>query len=94
MPFILRTIRKSKWYKHERVPWLVEGELQADALGDLRTSDNELSVWLVEDDESNLEQVVTALAVTRQRISNVDYALFDLQFLSELNIKIINNTVF
>lgn len=87
VPFILRKIRKSKWYKHERVPWLAEGELQADALGDLQTSNNELSVWQVEDDRSNLERIITALAANSDHISNLDYALFDAQVLLELNIQ-------
>lgn len=88
MPFLLRTIRKAKWYKNENVPWLAEDELQADALADLSTKDNELSVWHIEDDRSNLEQVVTALAAGRDYIANLDYALFDQQILSAINIKI------
>lgn len=87
MPLVLRTIRKAKWYRHEGVSWLEEGELQADALGDLVTKNNELSVWIIRDDESNLEQVVAAMAATRHHLSNFDYALFDLQHLSDLNIR-------
>jgi hypothetical protein len=44
VPFFLSKIRKSKWYKHNDVPWLAEGELQADALGDLATNANALSL--------------------------------------------------
>jgi hypothetical protein len=88
VPFFLRTIRKAKWYKNEDVSWLAEGELQADALADLATKGNELSVWHIEDDRSNLEQVVTAVAAGRDNIANLDYALFDQQILSAINIKI------
>lgn len=84
----MRKIRKSKWYKNEGVSWLAEGELQADALGDLNTKNNELSVWCIEDDESNLKEVVTALAAKCDDISNLDYALFDQQLLSEISIRI------
>ena len=87
VPFILRKIRKSKWYKHEDVPWLAEDELQADALGDLQTSNNELSVWRVEDDKSNLERIVTALAANVDHVSNFDYALLDMELLSKLSIQ-------
>lgn len=87
MPLVLRTIRKAKWYKHENVPWLEEGELQADALGDLATKNNELSVWIIQDDESNLEQVITAMAATCHHLSNFDYALFNLEHLSDLDIR-------
>ena len=69
MPLFLRIIRKAKWYKNEQVPWLPEGELQADTLTDLSTKSNELSVWHIEDDRSNLEQVVTALAAGRDHLN-------------------------
>jgi len=87
VPFVLRKIRKAKWYKHRGVPWLAQGDLQADALGDLQTSNNELSVYYIESNKSNLERVVTALAANRDFISNLDYALLDLEVLSELGIK-------
>lgn len=88
MPLVLRKIRKSKWYKTERVSWLEEGQLQADALADLKTTNNELSVWHIEDDKSNLEEVVAALAANCDDVSNLDYALFDQQLLSEIDIRI------
>jgi hypothetical protein len=84
MPFFLRTIRKARWYNVEGVSWLEKGDIQADPLADLNTKGNELSVWLVENDRSNLEQVVTALAATRTDISNLDYALLDVRLLPEL----------
>jgi hypothetical protein len=92
MPFFLRTIRKARWYNVEGVSWLEKGDIQADPLADLNTKGNELSVWLVENDRSNLEQVVTALAATRTDISNLDYALLDVRLLPELNIKVRHTT--
>jgi len=87
VPRLLRSIRKSKWYKHREVPWLPTGKVQADALGDLKTEDNKLSVWHVEDDRSNLERVVAAFAASRECISNFDYALVDEATLLKLNVK-------
>lgn len=49
--------------------------MPADPLGDLATAGNTLSFWLVEDDRSNLDQVVTALASNCDRVSNIDYGL-------------------
>lgn len=88
MPFMLRKVRKAKWYRNRDVPWLGEGELQADALSDLGTKGNSLSVWWVEDDKSNLERVVAAVAASADRPSNVDFALFDVGILSDLEIRI------
>lgn len=89
MAFILRKIRKAKWYKHDNIPWLGEDELQADALADLITTDISLSVWYIEDDRSNLNQVVAALAATSDHISNLDFALLESRVLSDVGIKII-----
>jgi hypothetical protein len=87
VPFLLRTIRKSKWYNSEGTPWLVEGELQSDALDDLKTTDNTLSVWSVDDNKEKLERIVIAFAANRNSFAQVDYALFDQQILADLNIK-------
>lgn len=85
MPLLLRKIRKSKWYS---LSWLPEGDLQADSLVDLSTKNNELSVWFIEGNKSNLERIITALAGHRDHLSNFDYALFDLKFIEEKSIKI------
>ena len=88
MPFVLRTISKSKWYKTEKVHWLPEGELQADVLNDLQTKGNKLSVWRIDINRSNLQQVITALAANRDHISNLDYVLLEECTLSAFDIKI------
>ena len=88
MPLILRKIRKSKWYKSEVVPWLEEGDLQADTLVDLATKGNRLSVYLVDDDCKNLEQIVTALAAACDYISDFEFALFAEEALHKISIKV------
>jgi hypothetical protein len=77
MPLILRKIRKARWYQYDRsdFPWLLEEDIPADPLGDLATNDNELSVWQINDDKSNLPRVAAALAANCDDISNLDYAL-------------------
>lgn len=88
MPLILRKIRKAKWYKGGGVPWLAENDLQADALGDLLTKGNRLSIYLVDDEYTNLEQIVTALAANCDYISDFDFALFNEEALQNINIKL------
>jgi hypothetical protein len=98
VPLGLIKIKKPKWYKKSGVPWLCEGDLQADALGDLRTKNNTLSVWCIDDNKTNLRQIVAALAANpcssmfppekqKTSLEEFDYALFDLNLLSELSIK-------
>jgi hypothetical protein len=78
MPFLLHTIRKIKWSYDPDIRWLQLGELQADALVDIKTTDNALSMWFIEDDRSNLERVIAALAANQDYPANIDYALINL----------------
>jgi len=72
MPDLLRVISKAKWL---RPTWLAAGEIPADAVSDLRTQDNTLSVWAVEADHSNVGRVVTAMAAMRVRLDKLDYTV-------------------
>lgn len=90
MPIILRKIRKPKWYD---VPWLSPGDTIADALGDLKTEDNKLSVWVIEDDESNLPLVATALvAHVFEHVQHFDYALLELSAIEQQGWRMEANT--
>lgn len=82
---MLRKIRQARWYKVEGA-WLAADEIPADPLSDLTTKDNQLSIWYIEDDRSNLERVIAALAASGTDIANVDYALLDHQWLGDLYI--------
>ena len=77
MPKILRKIKKARWYGADKIDWLAEGEVQAEALADLEAKSNILSVWIVEDDDSNLGRVVAALAATCSSKTVVDYVTID-----------------
>jgi len=85
MPFLLRTIKKGRWYKEA---WLKEGKAQANALGDLQPKENRLSFWHVHDNKSNLYQVVAAIAAGRDVPEKFDYALFEQNLLTKSNIGI------
>ena len=83
MPLLLRKIRKARWNGVNSPSGV---KLSADALGDLTTSGNELSVYHVEDDSSNLERVIVALAANSEVFSNFDYALFSYEVPSTIGI--------
>lgn len=83
-----RKIRKSKWYKNSEVSWLGEHDLQGDALTDLTTQNNALSMWIVEDNSSNLNRIISAIAATNQNLSNIDYALLDFTIVEGLGVKV------
>ncbi len=86
MPHLLRVSNnKRRWDKYPDVSWLAVNELQADALSDLKTDGGKLSVWQVEDDESNLQRLVAALAANRDKLDKVDYVLVDQKILEYIS---------
>jgi hypothetical protein len=87
VPFVLRKVRRNRWYKDlQEYSWLALGELPADPLGDIATQDCVLSVWLIDDDNTNLEQIIVALAAKSDSLSNFDFALFDLAALTDFEL--------
>ncbi|NOT24082.1 MAG: hypothetical protein HOP22_15355 [Nitrospiraceae bacterium] len=60
--------------------------MQADVFSDLKTDSNRLSVWRIEDDLTNLDHVLTALAANCDRLSNVDYVLLGSDVVTDLSI--------
>lgn len=89
MPFLLRKIAKAKWFNDAE--WLCTDDIQADALVDLRTQANKLSVWYIEDDESNLQEVVVALGANYDKLDKLDYALVNQEILMEIGIKVLES---
>lgn len=85
MPLLLRQIRRTRWYQKA---WLEEGEAQANALLDLKPEENKLSFWHIEDDKSNLHQVVAAIGAGRDVPEHLDYALFDQTSLAKARFRI------
>jgi hypothetical protein len=88
MPLLARGIQRRRWDRQSLHPWLERAEIPADPLTDFRTQDNQLSMFIVEDNQSNLAQVITALAATRGRPDKYDYLLFEEQVLSTVNVTV------
>jgi hypothetical protein len=77
VPFVLRSGRRSRWERNANIE---------ESLKDLRPDAcYKLSVWHIEDDHSNLNRVICALAAGREEIVNFDYLLIDYHILSDLN---------
>lgn len=88
MASFLRHINRSKWYHHDGVPWLQSGELQADALADLYTKNNTLSVYYVEEPARDLDRIIAAMAARRNVPTNFDYVLIDGALVARLAIEV------
>ena len=87
MPQYLRSVRRGRW---ERPKWLQSSqeEVQADALQDLATENNILSVYLAES-QQDIDHIVIALAATRDNPQNVDFAVFSDAGFQEAEIEVI-----
>jgi hypothetical protein len=84
MALLLRVITKPKWVAPD---WMGAGDVPADALADLRADNNELSVWGIEPDRSNLTTALAAAASNRDRLDKLDYTLLDEAILPAIPIK-------
>jgi len=84
----LRKIRRARWHREEEhdLSWVPHDDIVADPLADLSTTNGGLSVWLVEEDLSNLTRVLAAFASTTDRLTNLDYVLFDPTLLTSLGV--------
>jgi hypothetical protein len=87
MPLLLRTVRESRWHKAPAKPWLDQDDVPADPLADLATSEQALSVWRVLPDRSNIERIVRAVILGRDKIADAGYILFDSDLLTDLQIE-------
>jgi hypothetical protein len=88
MPWYLIGITKARWERDEKAAWLRPPQIPAVVYLDLRPTGNTLSLWHIEDDRSNLKDVITAIAATRSSYANFDYGLFDQNIPPRLSIKL------
>ncbi|MFH1563085.1 MAG: hypothetical protein ABIF11_06695 [Nitrospirota bacterium] len=63
------------------------GGPQADALKNFKTKENALSVYEVENELTDIERILAAIAGTRDNVQEVEYASFDSNLLAEHEIK-------
>lgn len=69
------------WYARDDQPWIPSGDIPGDTLQAFRTNENELSVWFIQNDKSNLDRVVAAFATTKTSLDTLDYVLLPDNFL-------------
>ena len=87
MPFLLIAIRKQRW-DEAATQFRAAADISADCLFNLHIRDNELSAWLVDDEKSNLNRILVALAATKDHPSHVDCITFDYGLPAQFNIKV------
>jgi hypothetical protein len=88
MALLLRVLTKPKWV---RPAGMLADDIPADVLSDLRSTNNMLSVWMVEANGDGLDVAITALASARARLDKLDYALIDEAILPEIAIRCVRS---
>lgn len=91
MTRLVRKLEQKIWLDKEiakKEGWLKDGAVCADALRNLKTSDNKLSVFSLRQD-SDLLRIVSALVASPRGISvpDSDYVVFDQSLIDELGIE-------
>jgi hypothetical protein len=61
-----------------------------DAIGDLKTTDNRLSVWKADSDE-DIRDAVVALSLSRENVGKLAYCLLDEKELLKREISVVND---
>lgn len=87
MTLILRLIRQHRWDRPQGGGWLGDDDVPADPMADFaNTTENRLSVWMVDDQKTNLNQIVVAMATNRDKLDKLDYVLFPRAYLDAAEI--------
>ena len=73
MTSIFRKLNQKRHW--DGVQWLSAGDVQSEAIKCLRTLENELSVYVLEKPEVQMDRVVAALALTRDSVAHLDLAI-------------------
>lgn len=92
MPRLLRTVKHGRWIAENAEAHLAVDDVPSDPLADLTTKENLLSVWVVNEDGSNIERIVRAVGIGRQELAHIGYVVFDAASLADAGIEIIENS--
>lgn len=85
MAMIFRKLSQKRHW--DRMQWLEPHETQADAAKCLMTSENQLSIFVLDSPDDQTERVVAALAVTRDNLTHLDLAIAPQEVLARCGIR-------
>jgi hypothetical protein len=86
LPIALRTLDYYLGWEEE-FSWLAPEEIPSDPLKDFRTTGNCLSIWIIENADTDLHRIIAALNAKRSEVNICNYILFDPSIYRELGIK-------
>lgn len=89
MPLVLRKTRDNLIWDDstDECPWLDENDIASDPVTDLATKNNSLSIYIIQDNRSELSRCLSALAAQRMCLQKLDYILFDTTVIDQLQLR-------
>lgn len=88
MPRLLRATEGARW-DFDLPGWLEREDLPAAPFGDLRPSPTgKLSVWMIDDDASNLDRVIAGMAANRPNLAKFDCTLIDRAVVDDMGVEL------
>ena len=85
MTVILRKLERKRYW--DNASWHAPEETQANVLESFSTTNNELSVYVLDEPETQIDRVVAALAVSRKNLAQMDIAVVPDSALADCDIK-------
>ena len=90
VPYYIRVLNSKRYWdtdEHSKFPWLSNNELPSDALLNVKTQGNSLSIYILDDDGNDLDIILCAHASTRDHINPIDFAVIPDNILSEIGLE-------
>ncbi len=87
MPFLVRKIEISKWRQNDIVH---DADVSADAItNSLRTTNNTLSTWRIEDSTA-VEEAILAIAAQAEHLETIDVVKIDIEKIEKERLEIVS----
>jgi hypothetical protein len=84
--YLLRQIKYNRWLFDDEEDWIARGKAPADIAADFAAEKNRLSLWVVDEEQTNLTRVILALVGNRSNLQHFEYVLFDQSILERCGI--------
>jgi hypothetical protein len=91
--YYIRVLDSKRYWdtkEHDQLSWLNNDELPSDALLNVKTQNNSLSIYLLDDEGADLEKILCAHASTRDHINRIDYVVISEDMLLETGMELEN----
>jgi hypothetical protein len=75
--YLLRQIKYNRWLTDNEEVWVERGTAPADIAPDFAAEKNRLSLWIVDEQQTNLNRIILALVGNRSSLQHFEYVLFE-----------------